>query len=221
VVMMDGDLQDPPELIPELIAKSKEGYDVVYAVKTKRKENILKRFAFAAFYRVLCNISTIPLPLNAGGFSIMSRKVIDIFKLFPEKNRLVPGIRAWIGYKQTGIFFERDERFSGDPRQTLKRLFNLAMDGVFSFSTIPIRIATVLGLIASTLSLLAIVAVIVLRIFTDRIAVMGWTSLMITIMFFGGIQLLFIGVLGEYVWRIFDEVKNRPLYLIGEKIGFK
>lgn len=219
VIIMDGDLQDPPEFIPKLVEKWKEGYDVVYAVKAKRKENIFKRLGFAAFYKVFSSISNIPMPSAAGGFSVMSRKIVDVFKIMPEKNRLVSGIRAWIGYKQTGIVFERGERFSGNPRQTFGKLLKMALDGFFSFSAVPIRIATLMGLLAAGFAVLSIFGLIVYRVFKESIPV-GWTSLMIAIMFFGGIHLFFIGILGEYVFRIFDEVKSRPLYLIKEKIGF-
>ena len=220
VVVMDGDLQDPPELIPQLVAKWKEGYEVVYTVKTKRQESFLKRMAFATFYRILRSISNIDMPLDAGSFSIMSKRVIEVFRSLPEKNRLVSGIRAWIGFKQTGVSFERDARFHGEPRQTLSKLVKMATDGMFSFSTVPIRIATVIGLIASGFSLVCIVVVLFIRLFTDLIGVTGWASLSISIMFFGGVQLVFIGILGEYICRIYDEVKNRPLYVVKEKVGF-
>jgi polyisoprenyl-phosphate glycosyltransferase len=219
VIPMDGDLQDPPELIPELIAKWKEGYDVVYTVKTKRQEGFFKRLAFSAFYRLLRSVSSVDMPLDAGSFSIMSRTVVDIYKSIPEKNRLLSAIRAWIGFKQTGITFERDARFHGEPRQTFFRLMRMATDGLFAFSTVPIRAATLLGLAASGFSFLIIVAVLLLKLF-NVIPVLGWASLIITVVFFGGVQLIFIGILGEYICRIFDEVKNRPLYLVKEKIGF-
>ena len=220
VIPMDGDLQDPPELIADLVKKWKEGYDVVYTVKTKRREGFLKRLAFSAFYRILRSISSVDMPLDAGSFSIMSRKVADIYKSLPEKNRLLSAIRAWIGFKQIGMTFERDARFHGEPRQTFLRLMRMATDGLFAFSTVPIRVATVLGLVACGLALVLIVLVILLRIFTDLIPETGWTSLMITVTFFGGVQLVFIGILGEYICRIFDEVKNRPLYLVKDRIGF-
>ena len=138
----------------------------------------------------------------------------------PEKKRLLSGIRAWVGFKQTGIEFERSARYHGSPRQTLFKLMEMASDGFFSFSTVPIRVATFLGSVASSLALLAIVAVLYLRLFTQWTGVPGWASLMIAIMFLGGIQLIFIGILGEYICRIYEEVKNRPLYLVREKIGF-
>jgi polyisoprenyl-phosphate glycosyltransferase len=220
VIPMDGDLQDPPELIPDMIAKWKEGYDVVYTVKTKRQEGFLKRLAFAAFYRILRKVSSVEMPLDAGSFSVMSKKVADIYRGLPEKNRLLSAIRAWIGFKQIGMNFERDARFHGEPRQTFLRLLRMAADGLFSFSTVPIRVATVLGFVACGLALVLIVLVIFLRIFTDLIPETGWASLMITVTFFGGVQLVFIGILGEYICRIFDEVKGRPLYLVKDKIGF-
>lgn len=218
VIVMDGDLQDPPELIPQLIAKWKEGFDVVYTIKTKRKEGLIKRMAFAAFYRILKNISSIEMPLDSGSFSIMDRKVIDIYKSMPEKNRLLSGLRAWIGLKQTGITFERDSRFSGEPRQTLIKLLKMSMDGFFSFSSVPIRIATFIGVITSAIALISIFVLVYLRLFTT-LAIPGWTSIMITIVFFGSIQLIFIGILGEYVCRLYEEVKSRPLYIVKEKIG--
>ncbi len=220
VIPMDGDLQDPPELIPDMIAKWKEGYDVVYTIKSKRKEGIFKRFLFAAFYRILRAAASVEMPLDAGSFSVMSRRVVDVFKSLPEKNRLISGIRAWVGFKQIGISFERDARYHGDPRQTFFRLLRMATDGLFAFSTVPIRIATVLGFVACGLSLILIFLVVLLRIFTNIVPESGWASLMITVTFFGGVQLVFIGVLGEYISRIFDEVKNRPLYLVKDKIGF-
>jgi len=220
VIPMDGDLQDPPELIPKMIDKMREGYDVVYAVKIKRQENIFKRFAFSAFYRILRRAANVDMPLDAGSFSIMNRKVVDIFKMLPEKNRLVSGIRAWVGFRQIGFPFERDARFHGKPRQTFFRLMRMATDGLFSFSSVPIQAATVLGLIASGLSLLIIIVVVILKLFTDIIPVLGWASLIVTVVFFGGIQLVFIGILGEYICRIFDEVRGRPHYLVKDKVGF-
>jgi len=219
VIVIDGDLQDPPELIPKLVEKWKEGYDVVYAVKARRKENPIKKIALAIFYNILASISSVPMPTDAGGFSIMSRRVVDAFKKMPEKNRLVSGIRAWIGFKQTGLVIARDSRYKGESRQTIAKLFNMAIDGFFSFSIIPIRLATIIGVIIIGLAGLSIVILICIRLFTN-ILVVGWTSLIVTIVLFGGLQLIFIGILGEYIYRIFDEVKNRPLYLIREKIGF-
>jgi dolichol-phosphate mannosyltransferase len=220
VVLMDGDLQDPPEMIPRLLEKLREGLDVVYAVKIKRQENLLKRLAFAAFYRILRNLASVDMPLDAGSFSIINRKIADIFKSLPEHNRLVSGIRAWVGFCQTGIPFERGSRYCGPPRQTFFKLVKMAMDGLFSFSMIPVRIATILGFGVFGLALLAIVVIALLKIFTNIIPVLDLPFLIIVVMFFGGIQLIFIGVLGEYICRIFDEVKNRPLYLVKGKIGF-
>ena len=218
VIIMDGDLQDPPELIPNLITKWKEGYEVVYAVKAKRHEPPLRRLALKVFYKTFSRLSYIPMPSDAGGFSIMSRRVVDVLRLMPEKSRLVSGMRAWIGYRQTGVAVEQDERFSGKSRQTPGKLIHMALDGLFSFSVIPIRAATWLGLLASGLALCAIVAVLVLRLLM-KVFPVGWASLMIAVMFFGGIQLVFIGVLGEYICRIFEEVKLRPLYLVKEQVG--
>lgn len=220
VVLMDGDLQDPPELIPKLLEKWKEGYDVVYTVKTRRKEDAFKRFLFASFYRVLKLISSVDMPLDAGSFSVVSRRVADIFKSLSEKNRLISGIRAWAGFKQIGIPYERDARFIGPPRQSFRRLFRMALDGLFSFSIIPIRASCYLGLLVAGVSLLSLLAVLGLDLFSLTFKPSGLCYIANLVLFMGGVQLVFLGVLGEYVYRIYDEVKNRPMYVIKEKTGF-
>lgn len=220
VVVMDGDLQDPPELIPQLVEKWQEGYDVVYTKKTERKESFFKRLAFASFYRILRLVSSVEMPMEAGSFSLMDRRVVQVLKSLTERNRLLSGLRAWTGFRQTEVPFKREARYKGCPRQTFSKLLKMALDGLFSFSTVPVRIATFFGFVVCGLALAAIVTLLFLRIFTDWIMVTGWTSLIITIIFFGGVQLIFVGILGEYVCRILEEVRARPLYLIKEKIGF-
>lgn len=218
VILMDGDLQDPPELIPPMIAKWKEGSHVVYTIKRSRRENILKRFAFSSFYRLMHAFSSIAIPMAAGNFSLMDRRVVEVLRGMPERNRYISGMRAWAGFTQTGIEFDRDARFAGKPQMPLKRLVNLALDGLFSFSNAPLRLAIYMGTTAAGLSFLGGAYVIYAKLFTDR-AVLGWASTIISITFIGGMILLTLGVIGEYVSRIYDEVKRRPLYIIRDKIG--
>ena len=219
VVLMDGDLQDPPEIVPDLAAKLREGYDVVYAVKEKRKESLLKRAGFLLFYRFLSRLSSVDLPLDAGIFSIMDRRVVDVLRAMPERNRYISGLRAYAGGRQTGIRFARGARYAGDPRQTPAKLARLALDALFSFSYVPLRLATYAGFAASALAFLFLATVLVLRLFTD-LAITGWASVMSAVLFLGGVQLLTVGIIGEYIGRIFDEVKGRPYYVIDRKMGF-
>lgn len=217
VVIMDGDLQDPPEIIPKLLQKAKEGFDVVFAVKKKRKENILRRVLFRSFYRILNSISQFKMPLDAGTFSLLNRKVADILIKLPERNKYFSGLRSWVGFKQTGIIYEREPRFAGQPA-SFSRLFKLALDGMLSFSYIPLRLASFLGFIFATVAFGLILLVILLRIFLG-FGIVGWASTMSTVLLMGGVQLITLGIIGEYLARIYDEVKNRPEYIISEKIN--
>jgi len=218
VILMDADLQDPPELIPQMVARWKDGFQVVYTVKRSRKENALKRLAFHGFYRIMHTFSTIPVPAGAGNFSLMDRRVVDTFLEMPERNRYISGLRAWIGFRQTGIEFDRDARFVGKPQMTLARLINLALDGLFSFSNAPLRLATYVGLVVASSSFLIAAYVVYEKLFTNK-AIIGWASTIVSVTFIGGMILLTLGVIGEYVGRIYDEVKRRPLYVIREKVG--
>jgi dolichol-phosphate mannosyltransferase len=218
VIVMDSDLQDPPEFIPELIKKYKEGYDVVYAIRKQRKEGIIKRIAYSSFYRLFNKISHTEIPLDTGDFCIMDRKVVRQLNLMPERHRFVRGIRSWIGFKQTGLEYERDKRFSGKPKYTYSKLFKLAFDGVFSLSYLPLRVSAFVGVLVSLLSFIAIILVIYLKLFTD-IVVKGIAAPVIFILFLGGVQLIAIGLIGEYIGRIYDEVKRRPLYIIRQLVG--
>lgn len=220
IILMDGDLQDPPELLPQMIAKWKDGYHVVYTVKTSRKENPLKRLAFKGFYWVLHALSSIQIPMNAGNFSLMDRRVVEVMKQIPERHRYISGLRAWVGFKQIGIEYDRGARFAGEPQMSITRLFSLAFDGIFSFSNIPLRAATYVGFVAATFSFAGGIFVIYEKLFTDK-AILGWASTIVTITFLGGLTLLTLGIIGEYIGRIYDEVKQRPLYIISEGIGFK
>lgn len=218
IVIMDADLQDPPEVITKMWTKSKQGYDVVYGVKKKRKEKLIKRFLFKVFYRILNNISSYKMPLDAGTFSLIDRKVIDILISLPEKNKYLSGLRAWTGFKQTGIIYERAKRYSGK-EASLKRLVKLALDGMISFSYLPLRFASLVGFICACLSIIGILTVLVLKLFFGW-GLIGWASTMITILLVAGVQLITLGIIGEYLARIYDEVKSRPEYIVSEEIGF-
>jgi glycosyltransferase involved in cell wall biosynthesis len=219
VVLMDGDLQDPPELLPHFVAKWKEGYQVIYAIKRSRKENVLKRMAFAGFYRLMHSFSSITIPMGAGNFSLLDRRVVEVMRGMPERNRYISGMRAWAGFRQTGIEFDREARFAGKPQMSIGRLVNLALDGLFSFSKAPLRFGIYVGLFSAGLSFIGAAYVIFAKLFTDR-AILGWASTMLAITFIGGMILVTIGIIGEYIGRIYDEVKQRPLYVIETKIGF-
>ena len=218
IVLMDGDLQDPPEMIPALVAKWREGNEVVHTVKTRRRESWPRRLAFRAFYRVMRALSETDMPLQAGVFSLLDRRVVDELLRMPERNRYLAGLRSWVGFRQTAVEYERDARWSGEPRVSVTRLFRLAFDGIFSFSNLPLRLATLLGLVVSLAAFLLMAAILYLRLFTDR-AILGWASLMTSVLFLGGVILVTIGIIGEYTGRIYDEVKRRPLYVVAERVG--
>lgn len=219
VALMDGDLQDPPELLPEMVSRWKSGAEVVYMVKRTRKENIAKRVLFHSFYGLMRTMSTIPIPLEAGNFSLLDRKVVDVLRAMPERNRYIAGMRAWAGFRQTGIEFDRDARFAGKPHMTLSLLFRLAFDGLFSFSNVPLRIAMYVGMTTAVMSFAAGIVVLYIKLFTDH-ATPGWASPVVSILFIGGLILVTLGIIGEYIGRIYDEVKRRPLYVIQERTGF-
>jgi polyisoprenyl-phosphate glycosyltransferase len=225
IIVMDADLQDPPEELPRFIAKWREGFEVVYAVRTKRKEGPLKRLCYWTFYRILSSVISRPIPLDSGDFCVMDRKVVDVLKSMPERNRFVRGLRAWAGFRQTGVAYERQARAAGEVKYTVKRLIRLALDGIFSFSAIPLRLATYIGLVVSLLSLTGAGFTLLQRIFSVFFAehgmapVPGFATIVISILFLGGVQLICIGILGEYLGRIYDEVKRRPPWVIAEGCG--
>jgi dolichol-phosphate mannosyltransferase len=219
VILMDSDLQDSPEAIPVFIKKWQEGYDVVYAIRKNRKEGYLKRLAFKLFYFVQTRLSETRIPTDAGIFSLIDSKVIKALKSMPERNKYLSGLRAFAGFRQTGITVVRGARFSGDPRVSLLMQIKSAYNGVFSFSAIPLRIVSFIGLVVSMISFfVGFVAFISRYIFGHQI--LSWQFGLTTISFISGIQLLAIGVSGEYLTRIYDEVKQRPYYIIGKRIGF-
>jgi len=213
VIVMDGDLQDPPEVLPEFIAKWRNGHDVVYGVRERRKESWLKRAAYAGFYRLLRRIANIEIPLDSGDFCIMDRRVVDLLISMPERNRFVRGIRSWVGLNQSGLPVERQARSAGKPKYTFGRLLLLALDGLISFSYLPLRTITMLGFSISLLSIFAAVFYAVTRLVTG-LGPPGFATLVVAVFFLAGIQLITMGVIGEYVGHIFEEVKQRPLYVV-------
>ena len=214
VVIMDGDLQDPPEVIPMFVKKWNEGFDVVYGVRKKRKEGFLKRASYYTFYRLMGAVSTTRLPLDSGDFALMSRQVVHLIttQSMPEHNRYVRGLRAWVGFNQIGVEYERDARIYGEPKVTVKQLFKLAYDGLFSFSNVPIKFMTMIGFFCSIVASLGIIIVLYKKI--NGIPIAGYASIAILILFFAGVQLLCLGILSEYISRITDEVRRRPQYIV-------
>lgn len=216
VVIIDGDLQDPPEIIPELYNKYKEGYDVVYAKRATRKgESIFKKVTAKLFYRILRKITTIDIPLDTGDFRLINKKVVAYLKQMPEQNKFLRGQIAWLGFNQTQVLFNRDERKYGETAYPLSKMLNFAIDGITSFSDKPLLFVSKMGLLISFFSFLIILYAIYSHFILHQ-TITGWTSLIISTMFIGGIQLLSIGIIGEYISRINKNVKNRPLYIISD-----
>jgi len=222
IAIMDSDLQDPPEVLPRFFKKLREGYDVVYAVRTGRKESLFKKAAYAAFYRLLKSIANVDIPLDSGDFCVMSRRALDTLKSMPERNRFLRGLRGWIGFRQVGVEYERERRFAGDVKYTFSKLLKLAFDGLTSFSYVPLRLASLLGLFMSFISFVAILIIFYLKFFTSAtVPVPGWASVVVAILVLGGIQLVATGIIGEYLGRVYDEVKRRPLYVVQETLGIE
>ncbi len=217
VMIIDGDLQDPPELLLDFYQYYKQGYDVVYGIRKKRKENWLKKTAYHSFYRLLKSISYIDMPLDTGDFSLISRRIIDVLNKMPEESRYIRGMRAWVGFKQIGVEYEREQRFAGQSKYSFKMLFQLAYNGIFNFSEFPIKFITNMGLLSVLVSLLYLLQTIYKRIMDPSFPV-GFTGLLFAIILFGGVQLISLGVIGEYVLRIFFQVKGRPLFVIKNEI---
>lgn len=213
VVVMDADLQDPPELLPELIARWREGYQVVYTVRQERKEGLVMRVAYAAFYRLLRRIADVDLPVDSGDFALMDRAVVEMLTSLPERNRYVRGLRSWVGFRQTAVEYERAARAGGRPKYTTRRLVRLAFDGIFSFSEAPLQLARNAGLVITCGSALLGLWTLIKRLILYEV-VPGFATLALLVLFFGGVQLVSIGILGEYVARIYTEVKARHRYVI-------
>ena len=218
VLVMDADLQDTPESIPQFVDLFLQGYDVVYAQRVARKEAAWKRAAYYGFYRLAARLSTVPLPLDAGDFGLMSRRVVDLLRAMPERHRYLRGMRAWAGFRQIGVPVERAERGAGESKYSLRRLMGLAFDGIFAFSVIPLRAAAAAGVLAMLLSALFALYSLVAKLFLGQ-SPQGFTALILVITFLSGVQLLFLGVIGEYLGRVYEEVKQRPTYVVGEVLG--
>ncbi len=220
VILMDGDLQDSPEAIISFSRLWQQGYDVVYAIRKNRKEKWLKRLAFKSFYYIQRKLSGIVTPMDAGIFSLMDRKVILTLRQMPERNKYLSGLRAYAGFKQIGVYVERGPRYRGEPKVSVSKLFKLAFDGIFSFSTIPLKIATILGLVSAIVSfIIGLIGLYVKFVLGQEF--LSWAYGLTTTFFMGGVQLLSLGIIGEYIGRIYDEVRQRPYYIINEKIGFE
>ncbi|NMW22523.1 MAG: glycosyltransferase family 2 protein [Chlorobiaceae bacterium] len=220
VVLIDADLQDPPEVILEMIEKWREGYDVVYGTRTERPgESAFKLATARGFYRVLNKLSDIPIPLDTGDFRLLSRAVADVLRAMPERDRFLRGMVSWVGFRQIALPYKRAERYAGESKYPLRKMLPFAIDGILSFSTKPLQVSIGLGMISATIALIGIVYAIALRLFTN-IWVEGWTALMIAVLFLGGAQLLSVGIVGEYIGRIYNEMKQRPMYVADEYIGF-
>ncbi|WP_225865587.1 glycosyltransferase family 2 protein [Dyadobacter aurulentus] len=217
IFVIDGDLQDPPELLPEFYKLLKEGNDVVYAVRKKRKENLMKKTGYHLFYRLLRSISYVDIPLDSGDFALVSRRVVDVMNKMPEESRYLRGMRSWIGFRQIGYEYERDARIAGESKYSFRQLFRLAYNGIFNFSEFPVKFMSRVGVLAILISLVYFIIVVVKKMFFAQV-IEGFTSLLFVIILFSGVQLLALGIIGEYVLRIFFQSKNRPLFIIKEEI---
>lgn len=221
VIIIDADLQDPPEVILQMIEKWKEGWDVVYGKRQKRKgETIFKKVSAKLYYRFLTSMTNVDIPVDVGDFRLIDSKVCDALKTLPERNRFVRGLVSWVGFRQTAVEYIREERFAGSTKYPLKKMIRFALDGITSFSYKPLRLATSLGCLISMLSFIYLVIVFYQRIFTDT-TITGWSSTIAVILFSQGIVMMMQGLMGEYIGRIFEEIKNRPIYILQEVVGFE
>lgn len=219
IIPIDADLQDPPELIEQLIAKWREGYDVVYAMRRSRQgESWMKRLSANTFYRVLESLTPVAIPRNTGDFRLLDRSVVDALKQMPERTRFMKGLFAWVGFKQTFILFERQPRHKGRTKWNYWKLWNFALDGITSFSLVPLKMWSYIGLLFSFLAFLYATFLVINTLFFG-ISVPGYVSLMVTVLFLGGVQLMSLGIIGEYLGRIYEEVKQRPLYFVKGRYG--
>lgn len=215
--IIDGDLQDPPELLTEFYQKYQEGYDVVYAVRKKRKENLFKRTAYSLFYRLMRSISYVDLPLDSGDFSLISRRVADVLKQMPEESRFIRGMRSWIGFRQIGVEYERDARLDGESKYSFGMLQRLAYNGIFNFSEYPVKLITRMGMFTIGVAVIYLIQTLIKRFIYHDVP-QGFTALLFVIVLFSGVQLIALGLIGEYVLRIFFQAKGRPLYVVREVI---
>jgi len=221
IILIDADLQDPPELILEMIKKWQEGYKVVYAVRTERKgETWFKLFTAKLFYHLIYRITDVDIPRDTGDFRLMDRKVVETMKQMRERHRFIRGMTSWVGFPQTGVYYVREERFAGETNYPLRKMLKFASDAITSFSYVPLQLATYLGFIVAALSGLGMLGVIMARLFGNQ-AFFGQATTLVMVLFLGGIQLISLGIIGEYLGRIYDEVKERPLYVVNEVVGFE
>lgn len=226
VIVMDTDLQDPPEVLPRLLAKWREGYDLVYAQRSERAgETWFKKFTASAFYRLITKITNVEIPVDTGEFRLMDRKVVDALTTMREYNRFMRGLSVWVGFKQTGIQYERDPRRAGETKFSFAKMLRLALDGITTFSYLPLQLATYFGFFIAALSLVFLVVVVVMRLINyqdpaGQQAFYGQASTLVALLFLGSVQLIFLGIIGEYLGRIYDEVKRRPLYIVDSALGF-
>ena len=220
VFIIDGDLQDPPELLEQFYEKYKEGYEVIYGIRRKRKEGAVKKMAYWFYYRLLKNISSIDIPLDSGDFAMLSRRVVDHLNAMPERSRFIRGMRTWIGFRQTGLEYERDARSAGDAKYTFKMLFSLAYNGIFNFSEFPVKFITRLGMLTMLGAFIFFVYVVIKMYWIGGVPP-GYASLFLAISIFSGVQLLALGLIGEYVLRIYDQVRARPLFIVDKVIKNK
>lgn len=216
-IVMDADLQDDPDLIPAMLSRYQEGYDVVYAIRRTRRAGLPLRAAYTVFYRLISSLSSVTLPLDAGDFGLMSMKVVRAIRTSPERQRYLRGLRAWVGFRQCGLEADRPERYAGESKYSTLQLVRLALNGIFAFSLVPLRLATILGTLAVTVALGWAGFVLYAKLFLDR-SPQGFSSLVITVVFLSGANLFFLGVIGEYVGRTYEESKGRPLYVIDEVV---
>ena len=222
VIIIDADLQDPPEVMLEMIDCWKGGYEVVYAVRAERKgETWFKEFTAKLFYRIIYRITDVDIPLDTGDFRLMDRKVIEAMKRMRERNRFIRGMTSWVGFRQTGVTYVREERYAGETHYPFRKMFKFALDAITSFSYAPLQLATYLGFIIAGLSALAAILVVFARLFMGATPFYGQATTLVAVLFLGGVQLITLGIIGEYLGRIYDEVKGRPLYLVRETLGFE
>ncbi|WP_375473829.1 glycosyltransferase family 2 protein [uncultured Nostoc sp.] len=221
IVILDADLQDPPELIPDMVEKWRQGYQVVYAQRTQRlNEGWFKRFTAYFFYRILKKLADVEIPTDTGDFCLMDRQIVDILNSMPERTRYIRGLRSWVGFQQTAIRFERNPRFAGEVKYTFSKSLALAINGLVSFSIVPLRLSTYLGLVAAAAAIFMALLVLYWRLFVPHSPLTGFTIILMAIFFLGSVQLVSVGILGEYIGRIYEEVKARPLYTLAEVGGF-
>lgn len=216
-ILMDADLQDPPETIPRFLQEYQLGFDVVYAVRTGRKESLLLRFCYHVFYYLISLLANIQLPVGAGDFGLISRRCVDLIRQSPERHRYLRGLRTWIGFSQKGIPVERDARQAGEPKYGVCKLFQLAFDGIFAFSVTPLRLATLFGLLSLLFSLCYALYAVYAKLMLQQ-APEGFTALIVSVTFLSGIQLVILGILGEYLGRVYEEIKRRPTYIVQKTI---